>query len=71
MLNKPEYDITDFELCGKVTRIRAWGVMEAMREYLPWNDVNITVLIKPGSDNAQVTDNQTDFQYQVDMVAAA
>ena len=62
-----EYEITDFELGGKKTTVKAQGVAEAMFEYLPWPKLDINVYFnfeKP----YEVTDNYTDFKYTVESV---
>lgn len=62
-----EYEITDFELDGKKTKVKAQGVAEAMFEYLPWPKLDVNVYFsfdKP----YEVTDNYTDFKYEIEAV---
>lgn len=59
------FEITDYELSGAKTVIKAKGVAEAMHEYLPWSSMHLLVTLHTGHKIYEVTDKQTDFRYDV------
>lgn len=62
-----KFEIEDFE-GGIKTDVTAQGIVEAMHEYLPWGDVDVTVKWSPSNGLYKVIDNQTSFNYQVKLL---
>ncbi len=58
-----EYTIKDFEISA-TTSVKAQGVAEAMFEYLSWPTLDLSITFRE-SEGWIVTDNKTDFLYEV------
>lgn len=60
----PNYKIKDFEI-NKTIKVSASGMAEAMLEYLPWQTIEIKMVIRPCAGAAAVTDKTTWFKYEI------
>ncbi len=59
-----DFTIYSNEICS-TTCVTADGIAEAMKDYLPWCDLDISIK-SAGKPNAFcVTDNKTEFKYDV------
>ncbi|APD92024.1 MAG: hypothetical protein CBC55_02485 [Gammaproteobacteria bacterium TMED95] len=59
-----DFTIYSNEICS-TTRVTADGLAEAMKDYLPWSDLDISIKSAGNPDAFCVTDNKTEFKYDV------
>jgi len=60
-----KFEIKDFELDGRKTKVTAPGIVEAMYEYLPWPSLDLKIFGRPSHGFYEVIDLKTEFKYEV------